>query len=258
MADELVTAALRYAELGWPTLPLEVDGKRPVTRHGVYDATIDADLIRRWWADDRHYNVGIAVPAAVVVIDVDPRNGGVDTLRSLVRELGKLPNTAVAETRSGGLHVWLRTTWSADRTQGRLGPGVDVKKIGGYVVAPPSRVEPGQYRWRHVHPPARVPQRWARRLQKFSGVRTQVPVVTDPAEIRQWTGAALRCLRAARDGNRNNVLNGVAWQLAIRGCLTDQARAELACAAGELGLDATEIYNTIASARVGAQRRQQK
>lgn len=252
----MLDSALKYAGLGWSVLPLVIDGKRPATPNGVYDATSDAEQIQRWWGDGRTYNIGIAIPAGVVVIDVDPRNGGVDTLRGVVRELGELPNTAIAETRSDGLHVWLRTDLPADQIRGRLGPGVDIKKLGGYVVAPPSKVEPGQYRWRQIHPPAQAPRRWERRLRKPA--MAPVQIVTDPAEAREWLNLALLSLRTAREGNRNNTLSLAAWQLATRGCLTEDAQTELECAAGELGLGAEEISNTIASALAGAKRKKKR
>ena len=40
-------AALEYAKEGWPVLPLI--GKRPLTEHGVKDATRDVGKITEWW-----------------------------------------------------------------------------------------------------------------------------------------------------------------------------------------------------------------
>ncbi|MEJ7766000.1 MAG: bifunctional DNA primase/polymerase, partial [Acidimicrobiales bacterium] len=44
--------------------------------HGVLDATTDLATVTRRWAATPTANIGGAVPTAVVVIDVDPRNGG--------------------------------------------------------------------------------------------------------------------------------------------------------------------------------------
>lgn len=43
-----LAAALDYAAHGWAVLPLEPNGKRPITAHGVKDASKDAEQIKRW------------------------------------------------------------------------------------------------------------------------------------------------------------------------------------------------------------------
>lgn len=266
-AHEIRCAALLYAAQGWPVIPLEVGSKEPATVHGVDDAVTDADLIERWWADGKAHNAAIAIPPGVIVVDVDPRNGGVDTLRSLVSKLGAFPATPVAETRDGGLHVWLRTRLPANQinTKG-LGPGIDVKKygngkFGGYVVAPPSRVKAetpggtGQYRWRQIRPVAWTPSAWAQRLYK----RPMPPVrhVTDPIEAQAERFKALAHLRSAVEGERNTALSISAFRLATRGLLDADAENQLSMAASELGLTAEEITNTLASAHAGAERENQ-
>jgi hypothetical protein len=77
-----VDFALRYASFGWPVIPVEPGGKRPATRlvpHGVKDASAEAVKIRDWYGEQPEANVGIAC-SKFFVLDVDPRNGGDDTL----------------------------------------------------------------------------------------------------------------------------------------------------------------------------------
>ena len=70
----------------------------------------------------------------VVIIDVDPRNGGLNTMALFPA----LPRTRTTKTRSDGRHYWL-TVEPGTEMRGKLGPGVDVKRHGkGYVVIPPS------------------------------------------------------------------------------------------------------------------------
>jgi hypothetical protein len=102
-----------------------------------------------------------------VVIDVDPRNGGDDTLGALVRELGELPATWTVLTPGGGAHYYLRHDGRG--VFGGLGAGVDLKHEG-YVVAPPSlHPNGGTYQWdAGAHPVetplADVPDAWLARM----------------------------------------------------------------------------------------------
>ena len=49
--SDLLSAALRYAELGYPVFPCEPGTNRPATAHGFKDATTDPARIERWWAE---------------------------------------------------------------------------------------------------------------------------------------------------------------------------------------------------------------
>jgi hypothetical protein len=140
-------AALTYAVRGWKVLP--VRGKRPLTRHGVNDATTDASVIEGWFTVWRDAGVAIRTGDGVVVVDIDPRHGGHTTLAMLQEEYGELPPTATVTTGSGGRHFY----FIGDARCGVLGRGVDLKGRGGCVVAPPS---PG-YEWECEGPLADLP-----------------------------------------------------------------------------------------------------
>jgi putative DNA primase/helicase len=148
-------AALEWAGLGFAILPLHKPvgigcscrrgpacsspGKHPRTRHGVSDATTDADQLEAWWYRWPDANIGIATGRAsgLVVIDVDPRSGGHDYLAQLQHEHGGLPTTVTVRTGGNGWHHYFAGPES--EVPGRvLAPGVDLKGDGGYVVAPPS------------------------------------------------------------------------------------------------------------------------
>src|SRR6187399_1928561 len=80
-------AALGYAKRGWAVLPCRPRGKSPANKHGFKDATTDKAAIVGAWAANPSANVGIATGAAskIVVLDVDPRNGGDASLAELER-----------------------------------------------------------------------------------------------------------------------------------------------------------------------------
>lgn len=136
----LTSAALELASKGWPVFPVSADQKRPRTPHGHLDATTDPDVIRGW-ARLFDRGGGIATPTGngLLVIDVDPRNGG--TVPSWA------PETLTVSTQSGGLHLYYKITPEDVRSRASLfGPGVDSKCGGGYVLVPPT---PG-YTWEKV------------------------------------------------------------------------------------------------------------
>lgn len=150
-ADRMLRAALRYASMGFSVFPCEPCGKEPLTRHGCKDATRGPDQIRKWWTRWPDANVAIATGAisGALVLDIDPRHGGDDSLAILEASFGKLPETPTVLTGGGGLHIYFRHPGTEiPNSAGRVGPGIDVRGDGGYVIAPPSVHESGNlYHW---------------------------------------------------------------------------------------------------------------
>lgn len=158
---ELLTAALRYAELGYRVFPCVPGGKAPLTEHGFHDATTDADQIERWWTQYPSANIGIPTEGLVVIdIDGDGNPWPGDPERS-----ADLAQTgAMGLTPHGGRHYLFRRpagkSWRC--TEGRLAPKVDTRTDGGYILVPPSVVEGRAYRWAPGlelgEPPERLPE----------------------------------------------------------------------------------------------------
>ena len=159
-------------------------GKHPMTRKGVKSATPFTDVARRefrrayrTYNDPPDINVGIATGNTngsrnLVVLDIDPRNGGLDSVRAIEERFGftgMLIHPTVY-TGGGGYHVYFRATdqplTQLDehdpifRSRSNLAGyrGIDLKADGGYVVAPPSTHASGlQYTWNEPHTPNSVP-----------------------------------------------------------------------------------------------------
>jgi len=147
-APTLPKAALAYARRGVPVFPCERGAKRPLTPNGHWDATTDRRAIERWWRRQPSANIGLPTgkKSGIVVLDVD--DGGLESLAMLEREGAPVPKTARARTGGGGIHVFFRYPASTEirNSAGLLGPGLDVRGEGGYVVVPPSRTH-GPYEW---------------------------------------------------------------------------------------------------------------
>jgi hypothetical protein len=143
--------ALQYAERGWAVFPCRPRTKKPATQHGFKDATTDTGRIRRWWHDKPDKGIAIATGevSGLLVVDIDPRHGGDKTLAELIESHGELPVTTQAMTGGGGIHLLFKHPGGHIKSRpNALGPGIDIKADGGYIMAPPS-VHPdgGLYRW---------------------------------------------------------------------------------------------------------------
>ena len=150
--------AITYVARGWRVFPRRPRGKAPLTTHGFKDASMARAQITRWWAESPEANVAIACGASgLVVLDVDPRNEGADTLVALEGEHGPLPQTPTVLTGGSGAHYFFAAP-NGVSLPGKLGAGVDLKGVGGYVVAPPSLHPSGNpYNWRAGIDPDDVP-----------------------------------------------------------------------------------------------------
>ncbi len=180
--DERLKWAEQYIALEWPVFAVwgldgagvcacrkcklcERPGKHPVPHNGVYGATLDYDRIAEVVSESPSY--GLAVRAGrrsgISVLDVDPRNGGAESLAGLERRHGPLPETVRARTGGGGWHYYFaQPDVRFKNRDGEIGAGLDVRTDGGYVIVPPSIVHPSgaSYVWEidpRLVPPAPMP-----------------------------------------------------------------------------------------------------
>ena len=239
----LLRSALDAAMRGWHVFPCAAGGKRPALRGNWQDlATTSPDQVRDWWAR-APYNIGIACgPSGLAVIDLDmPHDveedeeeeagggalvslSGADILSGLARQHGeRYPGgTYIVDTPSGGCHLYFSVAGGTRvrNSAGAVGPHIDVRADGGYVVGAGSRIGGRAYTARGRHGPAPLPS-WLAQLVRDSYVPPAVPAqrlpVTDLAQGRAYAMAALRAeterVAAARPGTRNVTLNRAAFSL---------------------------------------------
>ena len=148
---EMLTGALQLAsEYGFRVHPLVPQQKRPLLTGWPELATTDEATITEWWTTWPNANVGIATGAAsgIVVLDVDPKNGGAESLERLKQDATDWPDTMTVLTGSGGLHFYFAYQAGLRNLNSELGPGLDIKTDRGQVVAPPSIHPNGnRYEW---------------------------------------------------------------------------------------------------------------
>jgi hypothetical protein len=144
--DNMLEAALRYAELGYPVFPCLSGTKKPPSKGGFHNATTDAEQIKRWWAERPSANIGIAT-AGLLVLDIEQEAVWLNDDAEKQLELAVAP---LASTAGGGRHYIFRRPEGREwrNTTCGLAPHVDTRTDGGYFVAPPSAL-PGQknYGW---------------------------------------------------------------------------------------------------------------
>jgi hypothetical protein len=170
VARHQLTVALTWAQRGHPVIPCSRQTKRPLVGGFDHRADLaefcDAARIRAWWGTEfRSAHVGL-LTRHLLVVDCDmPKgeagltgrwsgcNDGTDVLARRLAEAGaEWPETYTVLTPSGGVHLVFRQGAepigcrtgtgrrdpAADPAPGHVGPLVDVRGVGGYVIAPGS------------------------------------------------------------------------------------------------------------------------
>jgi len=133
--------------------PLGQNSKKPTNAANWRNSLQNEQRIRDYIK--RGNNAAAIIPPNRIVLDVDVRHGGLESLKRLNHELGlnqKLEDTnPTVVTPTGGYHIWLKID-PAVKTRGKLDstlyPGIDVKKRGGYVVAAGSEIGNFKYEWK--------------------------------------------------------------------------------------------------------------
>jgi len=139
-------------------------GKHPRTFNGVKDASSDPAVVAEWrktWPDT-NWGVACGAVSGIVVIDVDVRKNGRETMDAYEANRPDGPLPATRRHLSGGEGRHLIFAYPDDgepvRNRNNWLPGVDVKADGGYVVLPGSvHVSGGSYSVADHRPPEPLP-----------------------------------------------------------------------------------------------------
>jgi hypothetical protein len=285
-----LSCALAAADAGWHVFPCAPGSKRPALRENWQDlATTDPGRIHDWWAR-RPYNIGIACgQSGLVVIDLDVARDGPDgadprgpgqgldgpasgeaALQRLCLAHGQRypAGTYTVDTPSGGSHLYFTAPETPLRNSaGRLGPLIDIRAHGGYVVGDGSLVDGRRYVARGDFLPLALPlPAWLARLlleePALPEITRPLPVL-DRVQGRAYALAAFReetrRVAEARVGTRNDTLNRAAFslgQLVAAGLIPPlPVMTGLASAAAQAGLPADEARRTIRSGMAAGARK---
>jgi putative DNA primase/helicase len=280
--DLLLKSALIYASWGWAIHPLhsitpdgvcscgERDcsgpGKHPRLSKWPDRATTDPATIRRWWTRWPGANIGLACGLSgllVVDLDVKRQDNGLETWQALKERYGALDDrhTPASRTPSGGQHILFAANGAAlGNSSGKLGPGIDTRGSGGYIVLPPSTLADGQaWSWEpSAHPRDCSPVPLPGCLEELLATANDSPTArspTAPVHTGAYARAALEGelgkLVMATEGRRNDTLNAAAFSLGqlVGARLLERAEvtSKLQAVAMATGLTERESLATIKS-----------
>jgi hypothetical protein len=268
----MLDAAVAAARRGWAVFPCRVGGKRPAVDRWEQRACADPGRVARHWPGPRH-NVGIAcLPSGLVVLDLDNAShggtlppdwrgvpgvtDGADVLAVLAdRAAQPWPATYTVRTASGGLHLYFHAAAGREirNSAGNIGPMIDVRGAGGFVVGAGSMVRGKPYEVVDGSNPAPLPP-WVADLATPPSPAPggAMPPITGATVHGRLRGLVERVL-SSQPGDRNGPLFWAACRAGemVAAGEVDQATAErvLVAAALQAGLRGgeTEARRTIAS-----------
>ena len=262
MSSNALQIALDYAKRGLPVFPCGAD-KRPLVQGGFKAASKDPDQIAKWWTAYPGAMIGIPTGQAsgLVVLDVDVDvEKGIDGFESL-KQLEPLPKTLMVTTPRTGAHFYFKN--DPDRplsfSASQLGPGLDIRGDGGYIIAAGSVTSSGAYEVARDLPVADWPA-WlgdkvaSKKAHQSAPANDHAPSANShsPANDR-YVQAALHGeigrLATAPAGQRNDALNRAAFSLGTlvgQGGLAEQeAHQALMSGATACGLLADDGANAV-------------
>jgi hypothetical protein len=201
--------ALTYArKFGWKVFPIfgvedgscqcgELDcgspAKHPTQPGGLKNATTDERLINMTFRPGNNVAVATGADSGIFVVDVDGHEGE-HSLTQLQQQHGMLPATLVHRTGKGRHFLFkYPAEGKVANSTSKLGPNIDVRGHGGYiVVAPSTHISGVQYRFDNLDQPIAEAPGWLLDLvvKKEAPLRLVSPAPSNtPDEIESMLSA---------------------------------------------------------------------
>lgn len=190
-----------YSALGWHTFACKYRQKTPLASmfpNGVLSAALDPS----WRRKAPNTNVAVACGASgIVVIDIDPRNGGHEMLRELTDSHGELPSTPIQHTGGGG-HHWVFRDPGVPLCA-KPAPGIDCQSGSKYFLVEPS-VTTGKYEWELAYHPTDTP---VASMPQWLVELCRAPAATPVARLQGHAATCPVALAFARAGRMLRVID---------------------------------------------------
>ena len=255
--SDTAAIACGYLDRGWSVVPVKRRDKTPLVAWRDYQNRLPARReVESWFDRWPDANIGIVTGqiSNLVVLDIDPRHGGDESLERLALRFGRLPPTLTSETGGGGRHLYFAAPAEPAALPSRVAvaPGIDVRAEGGMVVAPPS-VHPSGRRYRWVscgnacRDAAPLP-RWLVALIRTGSHQSE----HDTGYWRQLVAGGVE------QGARNSTIASLAGHLMRCGVDLEVVKEMLVCwnrVRARPPLDDKEVLRTVASIHRTRQRR---
>ena len=142
-----------YHQVGYMPLPTSTTAKYPSVLWKAYQAQRPSiNQVTKLFDARPVSNIGLITggESQLLVVDIDPRNGGSRSLATLIDELGEdCFNAPTISTPSGGMHLYYRSPeGTVVPSRSGMRDGIDIKADRGFVMAPPSLGKNGvRYQW---------------------------------------------------------------------------------------------------------------
>jgi hypothetical protein len=228
--DAAIAATMR----GWAVFPCRPGDKRPAVQDWENRACADPARVARYWPSPRH-NYGIACgPSGLVVLDLDAHgelpdewqlpgiNDGRDVFYQVCEWAGMdWPSTYTVFTPSGGMHLYFRAPGDDDfrNKAGNtfIGPMIDIRAQGGYVVGAGSAISAGEYVLTDDQDAQHLP-RWIAKALMLTGAADRQEArarggTAIPADAGRRLAGLIRAVEESRAGNRTGALVWAAFTL---------------------------------------------
>jgi Bifunctional DNA primase/polymerase, N-terminal len=154
----MIQAALDYIARGFVLHPVQPGTQKCWAGYGSQHSIRGVKHATDFWEKHPEANIGLRPGlSGMVVLDIDPRNGGDETLDKLRSEIGDdwMQGAHVAFTPGGGYHLYFKHNGGQLPKNG-LGHGIDIQTGRSSVILPPSIRPDGEYRWLLGH----IPGQW--------------------------------------------------------------------------------------------------
>lgn len=160
----VMEAAVAYVGAGFNVIPMYgiIDGKcqcgkadcRNAGKHPLIKwkdlSVVTVDTVKEWFTKWSSANIAVITGNGLLVVDIDAKSGGLESLALLEAKYGPLPKSVRVLTGGGGLHIYFIYNAMLHKIKSLTGllKGVDIRADGGIIIAPPSNHISGkQYEW---------------------------------------------------------------------------------------------------------------